>query len=50
MTTYRIADRLKKVVRIDLPEFATVAEAADFIFLELFDFSGSVYYVTPIER
>lgn len=53
MTTYRIAQHTNgygDITRIDLPEFQTVQEAADFIFLELFDWNYVNHFVTPIEK
>ena len=50
MNTFRIAERTENsaIVRNDLPVFTSVDQAADYIVTELFDFSLSNFYVTPI--
>lgn len=50
-TTYGIAQRIGKlaIVRNDLPLFASVDEAAEYIVTELCDFNLSNHYVTPLE-
>lgn len=50
-TKFGIAERVgnSAIVRTDLPAFASVFEAEDFIVTELCDFSLSNHYITPIE-